>query len=85
LFYNHTLQEYVSSEIERVSIDDLDRELCVTAIVKKDIVKVISTLKIAFIFSGMFFGIFFVIDALIYGKKSFDAVPFGMMFVLVFL
>jgi hypothetical protein len=85
LFYNHTLQEYVSSELARVLIASLDKELCVTSIVKKEIVKVINTLKTAFIFSGIVFGIFFVINALIWGKKSSDAVPFGTMFVLVFL
>jgi len=65
LFYNHTLREYVSSELARVLIPALDRELCVTSIVKKEILKVINTLKTAFIFSGIVFGIFFVINALI--------------------
>eukprot|EP01018_Ginkgo_biloba_P000822 Gb_23530 [translate_table: standard] len=44
-----------------------------------------NTLKTAFTFPGIVFGIFFVLNALIWGEKSSGAVPFGTMFALVFL
>ncbi|MQL80237.1 hypothetical protein Taro_012691 [Colocasia esculenta] len=43
------------------------------------------TLKTAFMFPGILFFIFFVLNALIWGEKSSGAVPFGTMFALVFL
>uniref|UniRef100_A0A804KR02 Transmembrane 9 superfamily member n=1 Tax=Musa acuminata subsp. malaccensis TaxID=214687 RepID=A0A804KR02_MUSAM len=43
------------------------------------------TLKTAFMFPGIVFGIFFMLNALIWGEKSSGAVPFGTMFALVFL
>ncbi|KAJ0959704.1 hypothetical protein J5N97_000631 [Dioscorea zingiberensis] len=43
-----------------------------------------NALKTAFIFL-VFFSIFFVLNALIWGEKSSGAVPFGTMFALVFL
>ncbi|XP_020585765.1 transmembrane 9 superfamily member 7-like [Phalaenopsis equestris] len=43
------------------------------------------TLKTAFMFPGIVFAIFFVLNALIWGEKSSGAVPFGTMFALVFL
>ncbi|XP_031480719.1 transmembrane 9 superfamily member 8-like [Nymphaea colorata] len=43
------------------------------------------TLKTAFMFPGVVFSIFFVLNALIWGEKSSGAVPFGTMFALVFL
>ncbi|XP_076885071.1 transmembrane 9 superfamily member 8-like [Bidens hawaiensis] len=43
------------------------------------------TLKTAFMFPGIAFTIFFVLNALIWGEKSSGAVPFGTMFALVFL
>ncbi|KAL8502446.1 hypothetical protein ACS0TY_021548 [Phlomoides rotata] len=43
------------------------------------------TLKTAFTFPGILFAIFFVLNALIWGEESSGAVPFGTMFVLVFL
>lgn len=43
------------------------------------------TLKTAFMFPGIAFAIFFVLNALIWGEKSSGAVPFGTMFALVFL
>lgn len=43
------------------------------------------TLKTAFMFPGICFAIFFVLNALIWGEKSSGAVPFGTMFALVFL
>ncbi|CAM8938097.1 unnamed protein product [Rhodiola kirilowii] len=43
------------------------------------------TLKTAFLFPAILFSIFFVLNALIWGEKSSGAVPFGTMFVLVFL
>ncbi|XP_010904776.1 transmembrane 9 superfamily member 7 isoform X2 [Elaeis guineensis] len=43
------------------------------------------TLKTAFMFPGIVFTIFFVLNALIWGEKSSGAVPFGTMFALVFL
>ncbi|CAL9769041.1 unnamed protein product [Musa acuminata subsp. burmannicoides] len=43
------------------------------------------TLKTAFMFPGIIFGIFFMLNALIWGEKSSGAVPFGTMFALVFL
>ncbi|KAM0933539.1 putative nonaspanin (TM9SF), MFS transporter superfamily [Dioscorea sansibarensis] len=44
-----------------------------------------NTLKTAFMFPGIVFSIFFVLNALIWGEKSSGAVPFGTMFALVFL
>uniref|UniRef100_A0A0D6R1M1 Transmembrane 9 superfamily member n=1 Tax=Araucaria cunninghamii TaxID=56994 RepID=A0A0D6R1M1_ARACU len=44
-----------------------------------------NTLKTAFLFPGVAFCIFFVLNALIWGEKSSGAVPFGTMFALVFL
>ena len=44
-----------------------------------------NTLKTAFMFPGIVFCIFFVLNALIWGEKSSGAVPFGTMFALVFL
>ncbi|XP_038987178.1 transmembrane 9 superfamily member 7-like [Phoenix dactylifera] len=44
-----------------------------------------TTLKTAFMFPGIVFTIFFVLNALIWGEKSSGAVPFGTMFALVFL
>ncbi|KAL5980286.1 Transmembrane 9 superfamily member 8 [Asimina triloba] len=43
------------------------------------------TLKTAFMFPGVVFVVFFVLNALIWGEKSSGAVPFGTMFALVFL
>jgi len=43
------------------------------------------TLKTAFMFPGILFVIFFVLNALIWGEKSSGAVPFGTMFALVCL
>eukprot|EP00250_Pteridium_aquilinum_P010150 c19180_g1_i1 orf=176-2110(+) len=43
------------------------------------------TLKTAFIFPGVVFSLFFVLNALIWGEKSSGAVPFSTMFALVFL
>lgn len=43
------------------------------------------TLQTAFMFPGIAFSIFFVLNALIWGQKSSGAVPFGTMFALVFL
>ncbi|PKA64261.1 hypothetical protein AXF42_Ash009481 [Apostasia shenzhenica] len=43
------------------------------------------TLKTAFMFPGIVFAVFFVLNALIWGEKSSGAVPFGTMFALVFL
>nr|GMD24311.1 transmembrane 9 superfamily member 9 [Ipomoea batatas] len=43
------------------------------------------TLQTAFMFPGVFFAIFFVLNALIWGEKSSGAVPFGTMFALVLL
>ncbi|CAA2965677.1 transmembrane 9 superfamily member 9-like [Olea europaea subsp. europaea] len=43
------------------------------------------TLKTAFMFPGIIFAIFFVLNGLIWGEKSSGAVPFGTMFALVFL
>lgn len=44
-----------------------------------------NTLKTAFLFPGVVFCIFFVLNCLIWGEKSSGAVPFGTMFALVFL
>uniref|UniRef100_A0A0C9S5C7 Transmembrane 9 superfamily member n=1 Tax=Wollemia nobilis TaxID=56998 RepID=A0A0C9S5C7_9CONI len=44
-----------------------------------------NTLKTAFMFPGIVFCIFFILNALIWGEKSSGAVPFGTMFALVFL
>ncbi|KAM0942660.1 putative nonaspanin (TM9SF) [Dioscorea sansibarensis] len=43
------------------------------------------TLKTAFMFPGIVFGVFFVLNALIWGEKSSGAVPFTTMFALVLL
>ncbi|XP_010912180.2 transmembrane 9 superfamily member 8 [Elaeis guineensis] len=43
------------------------------------------TLRTAFMFPGIVFGIFFVLNALIWGQKSSGAVPFTTMFALVLL
>uniref|UniRef100_A0ACD6AGY8 Uncharacterized protein n=1 Tax=Avena sativa TaxID=4498 RepID=A0ACD6AGY8_AVESA len=43
------------------------------------------TLKTAFMFPGIIFGVFFVLNALIWGEKSSGAVPFGTMFALFLL
>ncbi|XP_074582929.1 transmembrane 9 superfamily member 7-like isoform X2 [Curcuma longa] len=43
------------------------------------------TLRTAFMFPGIGFSIFFVLNAIIWGEKSSGAVPFGTMFALVFL
>lgn len=42
-------------------------------------------LRTSFLFPATVFGIFFVLNALIWGQKSSGAVPFGTMFALVFL
>eukprot|EP00899_Mesostigma_viride_P019725 jgi/Mesvir1/27754/Mv07442-RA.1 len=44
-----------------------------------------NTLMVAFLFPGIVFVIFFVLDMLIWGEKSSGAVPFGTMFALIFL
>lgn len=44
-----------------------------------------NTLKTAFMFPGILFAVFFVLNALIWGEQSSGAVPFGTMFALVFL
>ncbi|XP_051150458.1 transmembrane 9 superfamily member 7-like [Andrographis paniculata] len=44
-----------------------------------------TSLKTAFMFPGVLFAIFFILNALIWGQKSSGAVPFGTMFALVFL
>merc|ERR1719329_640407 len=44
-----------------------------------------TTLLTAFLYPGIFFGIFFVIDMLIWGQKSSGAVPFTTMFALLVL
>nr|XP_025617990.2 transmembrane 9 superfamily member 7 [Arachis hypogaea] len=44
-----------------------------------------NTLKTAFMFPGILFGVFFVLNALIWGEQSSGAVPFGTMFALVCL
>lgn len=43
------------------------------------------TLKTAFMFPGIVFAVFFVLNAIIWGEKSSGAVPFGTMFALVLL
>ncbi|KAJ3694086.1 hypothetical protein LUZ60_009566 [Juncus effusus] len=43
------------------------------------------TLKTAFMFPGIVFSVFFVLNAIIWGEKSSGAVPFGTMFALVLL
>ncbi|XP_051130961.1 transmembrane 9 superfamily member 9-like [Andrographis paniculata] len=43
------------------------------------------TLQTAFMFPGIVFAIFFVLNALIWGEESSGAVPFGTMFALVLL
>ncbi|XP_078432050.1 transmembrane 9 superfamily member 7-like [Wolffia australiana] len=44
-----------------------------------------NTLKTAFMFPGIVFSVFFVLNALIWGEQSSGAVPFGTMFALVLL
>lgn len=44
-----------------------------------------NTLKTAFMFPGILFSIFFVLNALIWGEKSSGAVPFGTMAALMLL
>ncbi|KAL6140745.1 hypothetical protein ACLB2K_059041 [Fragaria x ananassa] len=44
-----------------------------------------NTLKTAFMFPGILFAVFFVLNALIWGEKSSGAVPFGTMIALVCL
>ncbi|CAN1286635.1 Transmembrane 9 superfamily member 7 [Linum perenne] len=44
-----------------------------------------NTLKTAFMFPGILFVVFFVLNAMIWGEKSSGAVPFGTMFALVCL
>ncbi|KAK6941375.1 Nonaspanin (TM9SF), partial [Dillenia turbinata] len=44
-----------------------------------------NTLKTAFMFPGIIFALFFVLNAIIWGEKSSGAVPFGTMFALVLL
>ncbi|KAL8160857.1 hypothetical protein V2J09_012346 [Rumex salicifolius] len=44
-----------------------------------------NTLKTAFMFPGILFTLFFVLNTLIWGEKSSGAVPFGTMFALVLL
>ncbi|XP_024361684.1 transmembrane 9 superfamily member 7 [Physcomitrium patens] len=44
-----------------------------------------NTLRTALIFPGSIFVIFFILNALIWGQKSSGAIPFGTMFVLMFL
>uniref|UniRef100_A0A803MRR7 Transmembrane 9 superfamily member n=2 Tax=Chenopodium quinoa TaxID=63459 RepID=A0A803MRR7_CHEQI len=44
-----------------------------------------NTLKTAFMFPGILFSIFFVLNALIWGEKSSGAVPFGTMLALMLL
>ncbi|GMH04080.1 hypothetical protein Nepgr_005919 [Nepenthes gracilis] len=44
-----------------------------------------NTLKTAFMFPGILFSVFFVLNALIWEEKSSGAVPFGTMFALVVL
>ncbi|KVH92927.1 Major facilitator superfamily domain, general substrate transporter [Cynara cardunculus var. scolymus] len=44
-----------------------------------------NTLKTSFMFPGILFAIFFVLNALIWGEKSSGAVPFGTMIALVCL
>ncbi|EPS66356.1 hypothetical protein M569_08421, partial [Genlisea aurea] len=44
-----------------------------------------NTLKTAFLFPSILFGLFFVLNALIWGEKSSGALPFGTMFALVCL
>lgn len=44
-----------------------------------------NTMRTALIFPGSMFVIFFILNALIWGQKSSGAIPFGTMFVLMFL
>jgi len=44
-----------------------------------------NTLKTAFLFPGIVFGVFCFLNTLVWGEKSSGAVPFGTFFVLVFL
>ncbi|XP_074269402.1 transmembrane 9 superfamily member 7-like [Silene latifolia] len=44
-----------------------------------------NTLKTAFMFPGILFSLFFVLNALIWGEKSSGAVPFGTMLALMLL
>merc|ERR1711972_506093 len=45
----------------------------------------VTTLLLAFLFPGILFAIFFVLDMFIWGQKSSGAVPFTTMFVLLIL
>merc|ERR1711972_1190569 len=45
----------------------------------------VTTLLLAFLFPGILFAIFFVLNLLIWGQKSSGAVPFSTMFVLLIL
>ena len=45
----------------------------------------INTLKAAFVFPGVVFVIFCILNSFIWGQKSSGAVPFGTFFVLIFL
>lgn len=43
------------------------------------------TLRTALLFPGTVFGVFFVLDLLIWGQRSSGAVPFGTLLALAFL
>jgi transmembrane 9 superfamily protein 2/4 len=43
------------------------------------------TLRTAFMFPGVIFGMFFILDLLIWGQKSSGAVPFGTLVAICFL
>jgi transmembrane 9 superfamily protein 2/4 len=44
-----------------------------------------TTLKMALLFPGVVFAIFFTLNMLVWGQKSSGAVPFGTLFALFFL
>ncbi len=44
-----------------------------------------TTLKMALLFPGVLFAIFFALNMLVWGQKSSGAVPFGTLFALFFL
>mmetsp|Transcript_17633 Transcript_17633/g.57054 ORF Transcript_17633/g.57054 Transcript_17633/m.57054 type:complete len:414 (+) Transcript_17633:343-1584(+) len=44
-----------------------------------------NTIKTAFLFPGVIFGVFFCLNMMIWGERSSGAVPFGTMFALCFL
>ena len=44
-----------------------------------------NTLRTAFLFPGVIFSVFFVLNCLIWGEKSTGAVPFSTMFALIFM